>query len=80
MKLTLEDTKSHKLKKAIKHIIISPRLINAIDDYLPYRKTKPGYEDYLIIMSKGRYIGTPPNDRGELVYNHCRTIPIRANL
>jgi len=71
----LDDTKT-----GYNHIIMSPRLMDAIDNYMPYRKPLPGYKDYLIIMSKGRFLGIPPSERGELVRNHTKQIAVRAGL
>jgi site-specific recombinase XerD len=71
----LDDTKTGN-----NHIIMSPRLHDAIDSYLPYRKPKPEYKDYLIIMPKGRYKGMPPNERGEFVRNHTKQIAVRADI
>lgn len=71
----LDDTKT-----GDNHIIMSPRLQDAIDDYLPNREPKPEYRDYLIIMPKGRYKGMPPNERGEFVRNHTKQIAVRANI
>jgi integrase len=73
--LYLEDTKTGN-----NSIPISPRLSQAIERYRPYRKPLPGYEDYLIIIPKGRYQGMAPNERGELVRNHTKQIAIKANI
>jgi integrase len=71
----LDDTKTGN-----NHIIMSPRLLDAIENYLPYRDPRPEYKDYLIIMPKGRYKHMPPNERGEFVRNHTRQIAVRAKI
>jgi integrase/recombinase XerD len=71
----LDDTKTGN-----NHIIMSPRLHEALNEYLPHRKPNPKYDDFLIIIPKGRYRGLPPNERGEFVRNHTKQIAIRANI
>lgn len=71
----LDDTKT-----GDNHIILSPRLMDAIDDYLPNRDPKPEFRDHLIIIPEGRYRGTPPNERGVFVRNHTKQIAVRANI
>ena len=75
-KLHLEDTKTGN-----NHIILSPRIVEAIKAYLPYRNPLPEYEDYLIIIPNGKYAGRPPSDnRGEFIQNVTKRIAIAAGI
>lgn len=77
-KLYLDDTKT-----GDNYIIMSPRLMKAIKDYLPYRR-KPRRkedEDRLIIIPKGSHRGfAPQNGRGDFVYNTTKRIAARAGF
>jgi len=54
----LNDTKTGN-----NYIIMSPLIEQAINDYLPYRQPLPEYDDYLIIIPKGKYKGRPPSQQ-----------------
>jgi len=77
-KLYLDDTKT-----GDNYIIMSPRLMKALQNYLPYR-CKPRRKedtDKLIIIPKGSHRGlAPQNDRGDFVYNATKRIAARAGF
>ena len=77
-KLYLDDTKTGN-----NYIIMSPRLLKALQDYLPYRCTPRRREDKdrLIIIPRGSHRGlAPQNERGDFVYNTTKRIAARAGF
>lgn len=77
-KLYLDDTKTGN-----NYIIMSPRVIKAIEKYLLYRykPKKKEHEDRLIIIPKGSCTGLAPDTkRGRLVYNATKRIASRAGF
>lgn len=71
----LDDTKTGN-----NYIIISPRLLEAIQDYLPYRNPLPEFEDYLIIIPNGKYRGRPPSPFGGYINNQTKKLAIKAGI
>jgi integrase len=61
-KLYLEDTKTGN-----NYIIMSPRLSEAIKNYIPLRKPLPRYEEYLIIVPTGKYAGKQLGEQVKLI-------------
>ena len=51
-KLYLDDTKTGN-----NYIILSPRLSEAIKEFLPHRNPLPQYKEYLITIPRGKYKG-----------------------
>ncbi len=51
----LDDTKTGN-----NYIILSPRLVEAIKNYLPYREPLSDYENYLVILPDGTFKGKAP--------------------
>jgi len=74
-KFYLDDTKTGN-----NYIILSPRLIEAIQNYLPHRKPLPEFENYLIIIPRGRYKGRPPTPFGGFINNQTKKIARRAGI
>jgi len=77
-KLYTDDTKTGN-----NYIIMSPRLIKALQGYLPYRRKPRKKEDTdrLIIIPKGSHKGlAPQNGRGDFVYNATKRIAARADF
>lgn len=74
-KLYLEDTKTGN-----NSIILSPRLTEAIKNYLPYRDPLPEYRDYLIIVPYGKYKGRPPTAHGDFIRNITSRIALKAEI
>ena len=74
-KLYLDDTKTGN-----NYIIISPRLSEAIENYLPYRDPLPEYKDYLIIIPDGKYQGRTPSPCGYFILNQTKKIAVKAGI
>lgn len=73
--LYLDDTKTGN-----NYIILSPRLIEAIRNYLPYRKPNPEFEDYLIIIPNGTYKGKSPKPFGGFINRQTKLIAKKAGI
>jgi len=73
--LYLDDTKTGN-----NYIILSPRLIQAISDYLPHRKPKPEYEEHLIIIPKGNCKGKTPKPFGGFINRTTKIIAQKAGI
>lgn len=74
-KFYLDDTKTGN-----NYIILSPRLIEAIQNYRPYRNPFPKFQDYLIIIPKGKYKGRPPTPCGKFINNQTKNIAKKAGI
>jgi len=73
--LYLDDTKTGN-----NYIILSPRLIQAINDYLPFRRPKLEFEDYLIIIPDGTYKGKAPKPFGGFINRTTKQIAQKAGI
>jgi len=73
--LYLDDTKT-----GDNYIILSPRLIEAINNYLPYRRPKLEFEDYLIIIPDGTYKGKVPKPFGGFINRTTKQIAQKAGI
>jgi len=73
--LYLDDTKTGN-----NYIILSPRLIQAIKEYLPHRYPKPEYEEYLIIIPNGTYKGKVPKPFGGFINKTTKQIAQKAGI
>lgn len=73
--LYLDDTKTGN-----NYIILSPRLIKAIKDYLPHREPKPEFEDHLIIIPNGTYKGKAPKPFGGFINKTTKQIAQKAGI
>ncbi|MBZ9572557.1 site-specific integrase [Patescibacteria group bacterium] len=73
--LYLDDTKTGN-----NYIILSPRLMQAIKEYLLYRDPKPDYEDYLIIIPNGTYKGKVPKPFGRFINKTTKQIAQKAGI
>jgi len=62
------------------YIILSPRLIQAINDYLPLRRPNPEFEDYLIIIKNGTYKGKSPKPFGGFINRTTKQIAQKAGI
>jgi site-specific recombinase XerD len=73
--LYLDDTKTGN-----NYIILSPRLIEAINNYIPYRRPKLEFEDYLIIIPDGTYKGKVPKPFGGFINRTTKLIAQKAGI
>ena len=73
--LYLDDTKTGN-----NCIILSPRLIQAINEYLPHRRPKPEYEEYLTIIPNGTYKGKVPKPFGGFINRTTKQIAQQAGI
>lgn len=73
--LYLDDTKTGN-----NYIILSPRLTEAIKNYLPYRNPKPENEEYLIIIPNGTYKGKVPKPFGGFINRTTKQIAQKAGI
>jgi len=73
--LYLDDTKTGN-----NYIILSPRLEQAINDYLPFRRPKPEFEEYLIIIPNGTYKGKAPKPFGGYINRTTKQIAQKAGI
>ena len=73
--LYLDDTKTGN-----NYIILSPRLTEAINNYLPHRKPKPEFEEYLIIIPNGTYKGKVPRPFGGFINRTTKQIAQKAGI
>ena len=71
----LDDTKTGN-----NYIILSPRLVEAIQKYLPYREPLPEYEDYLLILPYGTYEGKAPQPFGGFIKKQTKKIAQKARI
>ena len=67
-------------KTGNKYIILSPRLTQAIKEYLPYREPKPEFEEYLIIIPNGTYKGKVPKPFGGYINKTTKQIAKKAGI
>jgi len=74
-KLYLDDTKT-----GDNYIIMSPRLTEAIKNYLPYRNPLPEYKDYLIIVPTGNYKGKRLGEQVAYVKTLTKKIAVEAKI
>ncbi len=74
-KLYLDDTKTGN-----NYIILSPRLSQAIENYLPYRRPLPEFKDYLIIIPRGKYKGRPPSPYGGFIKFQTKKIAVKGGI
>jgi len=71
----LDDTKTGN-----NYIILSPRLVEAIKNYLPCREPLPEYEDYLVIIPHGTYKGKTPQPFGGFIKKQTKKIAQKAGI
>ena len=71
----LDDTKTGN-----NYIILSPRLVEAIKNYLPCREPIPEYEDYLVIILHGTYNGKAPQPFGGFIKKQTKIIAQKAGI
>jgi integrase len=71
----LDDTKTGN-----NYIILSPRLVEAIKNYLPCREPLPEYEDYLVIIPHGTYKGKVPQPFGGFIKKQTKLIAQKAGI
>ena len=62
------------------YIILSPRLVEAIKNYLPCREPLPEYEDYLVILPNGTYKGKAPQPFGGFIKKQTKKIAQKAGI
>ena len=74
-KLYLDDTKT-----GDNYIIMSPRLSEAIKNYIPYRNPLPEYKKYLIIVPTGNYIGKRLGEQSAYVVNLTKKLAVAAGI
>lgn len=75
LKLYLDDTKTGN-----NYIIMSPRLAEAIEDYLPYRKPSKEFKDYLITVPEGRYKGQRLGEQVRFISKITKSITAKAGI
>jgi site-specific recombinase XerD len=71
----LDDTKTGN-----NYIILSPRLVEAIKNYLPCRVPLSDYEDYLVILPHGTYKGKAPQPFGGFIKKQTKKIAQKAGI
>ena len=71
----LDDTKTGN-----NYIILSPRLVEAIKNYLPCREPLSEYEDYLVILPNGTYKGKAPQPFGGFIKKQTKKIAQKAGI
>jgi len=71
----LDDTKTGN-----NYIILSPRLVEAINNYLPCREPLSEYEDYLVILPDGTYKGKAPQPFGGFIKKQTKKIAQKAGI
>lgn len=74
-KLYLDDTKT-----GDNYIIMSPRLAEAIKNYLPYREPLPKHKDYLIIVPTGNCIGKRLGEQVTYIKNLTKKLAVKAEI
>lgn len=74
-KLYLNDTKT-----GDNYIIMSPRLSDAIKEYMPYREPSEKFKEYLIIIPEGKYKHRAPSIYGNFIKNQTKKIAARAGI
>lgn len=73
--LYLDDTKTGN-----NNIILSPRLMQAIKNYLPHRNPKPEFEEYLTIIPNGTYKGKVPKPFGGFINRTTKQMAQKAGI
>jgi site-specific recombinase XerD len=71
----LDDTKTGN-----NYIILSPRLVEAIKNYLPCREPLPESEDFLVILPNGTYKGKAPQPFGGFIKKQTKKIAQKAGI
>jgi integrase len=71
----LDDTKTGN-----NYIILSPRLVEAIKNYLPCREPLSEYKDYLVIIPHGTYKGKTPQPFGGFIKKQTKLIAQKAGI
>ncbi|MBE3094396.1 MAG: tyrosine-type recombinase/integrase [Actinobacteria bacterium] len=71
----LDDTKTGN-----NYIILSPRLVEAIKEYLLCREPLQEYEDYLVIIPHGTYKGKAPQPFGGFIKKQTKLIAQKAGI
>jgi len=71
----LDDTKTGN-----NYIILSPRLVEAIKNYLICREPLSGYEDHLVIIPHGTYKGKAPQPFGGFIKKQIKLIAQKAGI
>lgn len=71
----LDDTKTGN-----NYIILSPRLVEAIKNYLPCREPLSEYEYYLVILPHGTYKGKAPQPFGGFIKKQTKQIAQKAGI
>lgn len=71
----LDDTKTGN-----NYIILSPRLVESIKNYLLYREPLPEYKDYLVIIPHGTYKGKTPQPFGGFIKKQTKLIAQKAGI
>jgi hypothetical protein len=59
---------------------MSPRLSEAIKNYLPFRDPLPQFKDHLIIIPYGKYKGKAPSPYGKFVLTQTKKIATKAGI
>jgi integrase len=67
-------------KNGNNYIILSPRLIDAIKNYLPHRKPRKRYKNHLFIVPKGKWKGRPPQPFGKSIVDCTKKIAAEAGI
>jgi integrase len=71
----LDDTKAGN-----NYIILSPRLVEAIKNYLPCREPLSEYDDYLVLIPHGTYKGKVPQPFGGFIKKQTKLIAQKAGI
>jgi site-specific recombinase XerD len=71
----LDDTKTGN-----NYIILSPRLVESIKNYLLCREPLPEYTDYLVILPDGTYKGKTPQPFGGFIKKQTKLIAQKAGI
>jgi integrase len=71
----LDDTKTGN-----NYIILSPRLVEAIKNYLPHREPLSEFTDYLVILPHGTYKGKAPQPFGGFIKKQTKLIAQKAGI
>ncbi len=62
------------------YIILSPRLVEAIKDYLPCREPLSEYENHLVVIPHGTYKGKAPQPFGGFIKKQTKKIAQKAGI
>jgi len=71
----LDDTKTGN-----NYIILSPRLVEAIKNYLPCREPLPDFDNYLVILPHGTYKGKALQPFGGFIKKQTKKITQKAGI